>query len=115
MTLLEKQAFIRQKAVENRQTSDGTKILWSRHAISEAVKDNLSRQDVECALEFAEIIEDYPPLKRPLPDCLVLGFLRTNRPLHIVIALDRLSDRLFIITVYLPSGEKWENDWRTRK
>jgi hypothetical protein len=67
------------------------------------------------ALETSEVIEDYPALHRPLPDCLVLGYLATGEPLHAVIALDEANDRLFIVTVYKPSREEWQDDWRTRK
>lgn len=115
MNLADKQTFIRHKAVENHQSPGGTKILWSRHALTETAKDNLSRQEVETALVSAEVIEDYESLRRTLPDCLVLGFLLTRRPVHAVVAVDVHNDRLFMITVYLPAKEKWKNDWRTRK
>ena len=61
------------------------------------------------------MIEDYPAQHRPLPDCLVLGYLATSEPMHAVIALDEANDRLFIVTVYKPSHEEWQDDWRTRK
>jgi hypothetical protein len=110
-----KQDFIRQNAVENQSDLSGKKVYWSRHAITEAVKDNLTRQAVEAALANAELIEDYPATHRPLPDCLVLGFLPEKQPLHAVIAIDTTNERIFIITVYIPTKEKWTNDWRTRK
>jgi hypothetical protein len=111
----EKEVFIRQKAIENRHDLEGLKIYWSRHAITEAVQDSLTRLDVEAALESGEVIEDYPAGHRPLPDCLVLGFLTDGRPLHAVVAIDIVTDRIFIVTVYLPAEERWHNDWRTRK
>jgi hypothetical protein len=49
-----------------------------------------------------------------LPGCLILGFIDSD-PLHAVIAIDRDFDRIFVITVYKPSLERWENDWKTRK
>ena len=60
------------------------------------------------------MIEDYLALHRPLPDCLVLEYLVTGEPLHAVIAFDEANDRLFIVTVYKPSHEEWQNDWRTK-
>jgi len=110
-----KRDFIRQKAIENQSNLTGEKIYWSRHAITEAVKDNLTRQEVETALTNAELIENYPTAHRPLPDCLILGFLPNKKPLHAVIALDSANERVFIVTVYIPTKEKWTNDWRTRK
>ena len=75
MSPIDKQAFIRQKAVENQDNPDGSKIYWSRHALVEMVNDGLSRREVEQAFRQCEVIEDYPVVHRPLPDCLVLGKL----------------------------------------
>jgi hypothetical protein len=115
MKRLEKQGFIRQKAVQNQHDPEGAKVYWSRHAIAEMVNDNLTRSQVEKALEACEIIEDYPTEHRPLPDCLVLAKLSETQPVHAVIAIDEAGDRIFVVTVYLPSKEQWQDDWRTRK
>ena len=56
MDHLEKQLFIRQKAAENRSDPEGAKVYWSRHAIAELINDNLTRAEVERALERSEII-----------------------------------------------------------
>lgn len=63
--------------------------------------------DIKQALAEGLIIEDYPT-DYPFPSCLVYG----NR-LHIVCSIG--EGRLFIITAYRPSPEKWEADGRTRK
>jgi len=110
-----KQNFIRSKATENRNDPECKKILWSRHAITELLNDDLTRSEVEKALISCKVIEDYPAQHRPLPDCLVLGMLEYSVPIHAVVALDEINDRIFIITVYRPLKERWENDWRTRK
>ena len=52
---------------------------------------------------------------RPLPDCLMVGWLSGGQPLHAVIAIDDINDRLFMVTVYKPDPEEWKDDWRTRK
>ena len=110
-----KQEFIRRKARENQSDPGGRKILWSRHGITELVNEGWSRELIEEGLQNGEVIEDYPTLHRPLPDCLVLGWLETGEPFHAVIAIDEGKDRLFVVTVYKPSPEEWEDDWRTRK
>lgn len=115
MHSLDKQAFIQRKAIENQNDPDGIKVYWSRHAIVELLNEGLTRSEVEKALENCEIIEDYQTGHRPLPDCLVLGRLSEARPIHAVIAIDEANDRIFMVTVYSPSSERWENDWRTRK
>ncbi|MBC7226400.1 MAG: DUF4258 domain-containing protein [Thermoflexales bacterium] len=111
----QKQAFIRWKAEQNRSDPEGARIYWSRHAITELVNEGWDRILVEEALRYSELIEDYPALHRPLPDCLVFGWLSTGEPFHAVIAIDEKNDRLFVVTVYRPSPEEWENDWRTRR
>lgn len=110
-----KQAFIRLKAHQNQTHPEGSRILWSRHAIAELVKEGLARAQVEKALKAGKVIEDYPTLHRLLPDCLVLSRLAHEEPIHAVIAIDEAKDRLFVITVYEPSAEEWEDDWRTRR
>ena len=79
------------------------------------VIENLSRQEVEQAMTSCEIIEDYPIQMRPLPDCLVLGWLGERQPIHAVVAIDEPNDRIFVVTVYRPDLKRWENDYRTRK
>jgi hypothetical protein len=110
-----KESFIREKACQNEHSAMGAKVFWSRHAITEMVADDLDRRQIERALQTCEVIEDYPTLRRPLPDCLVLGWLTSSKPLHAVVAVDIEQDRLFIVTVYLPNNKEWQNDWRTRK
>ncbi|OQY30206.1 MAG: hypothetical protein B6244_01190 [Candidatus Cloacimonetes bacterium 4572_55] len=112
---LNKQEFIRTKAIENLNDPEGREILWSRHGITELLNDDLNRIEVEKAFTTCEIIEDCPTQHRPLPDCLVLSLLKNSKPIHAVVAIDENSDRIFVVTVYRPSKERWENDWRTRK
>jgi len=111
----EKQAFIRRQARENLVDPEGAKILWSRHGILELVNEDWNRVLLEEAFQYSEIIEDYPPLHRPLPDCLVMTRLATGEPCHAVLAIDAAKDRLFVVTVYKPDAEEWENDYKTRR
>ena len=115
MDTIAKPAFIHRVIRENSQDPLGRKIAWSRHAITELVAEDLTRTEVEQALLDCEIIEDYPTLHRPLPDCLTLGWLNDVEPIHAVIAIDEILDRILMVTTYRPSPEEWENDWRTRK
>ncbi|MBS1253679.1 MAG: hypothetical protein MAG451_02732 [Anaerolineales bacterium] len=110
-----KQSFIRRIAEENRSDPEGTRVVWSAHAVIELVAEELTRQEIEEALEACDVIEDYPTLHRPLPDCLVLGYLDDDHPVHVVVAIDTDQDRILIVTVYQPSEQEWEDDWRTRK
>jgi len=108
MKTLDKQHFICQKASERR-------VKWSRHALSELASEPVTVADVETALGQAEVIEDYPHLRRFLPDCLVLAYDTSGQPFHCVIAVDIPRDSILIVTIYSPTDKEWENDWRTRK
>jgi hypothetical protein len=115
MDIKSKQHFIHQKACQNSSHPEGAKIRWSRHGIIELFNEGWERTTVEAALQQCEVIENYPTRHRPLPDCLVLGWLETGEPIHAVIAIDEANDRLFVVTVYKPSAEEWKDDWRTRR
>lgn len=83
----------------------------SLHADEERLNDYLAVEDIETVLQACEIVERYPEDPRG-ESCLVLGF-SGNRPVHIVCGRTR-QDKLFIITVYIPSESKWK-DPRTRR
>lgn len=108
MNALTKQTFLRQKATER-------KIKWSRHGLSALASEPVSVGDVEIALRQAEVIEDYPHLHRYLPDCLALAYVFSNMPIHCVVAVNIPQDYVLIVTVYQPTGQEWEDDWRTRR
>ena len=115
MLKADKQAFIRRIVHENPQTPSLDKVLWSRHAVQRLRQADLRRQQVEQSLADAEVIEEYPVQTRPLPDCLVLAFIAQQTPIHAVVALDVPSDRILLVTVYRPTRERWQDDWKTRK
>jgi hypothetical protein len=60
----------------------------------------------------AEIIEDYPDDKYG-PSCLILGFTRGGRPLHIQCSYPS-RPLLKIITLYEPDPDLWDG-FRRRK
>ena len=109
----EKESFIRQTIKEHIPETN-EKISWSLHAVKKLRVEGLRKKEVENSLKECIIVEDYSMEGRSLPGCLVLGFIGSD-PVHTVIAIDRDFDRVFVITVYKPSSERWENDWKTRK
>ncbi len=113
MSLTDKEGFIREKAGEHVPGSN-EKISWSLHAVSKLRAEALRKKDIENSLKECIIIEEYVMEGRRLPGCLSLGFIG-QIPVHSVIAIDRNLDRIFIITVYKPSTERWGNDWKSRK
>ncbi len=56
---------------------------FSRHAVDQMILRNISVKEVEEAVRSkSEIIEDYPDDKY-WPSCLLMGFSRSGRPLHV--------------------------------
>ena len=88
------------------QLSDG-EFEFTRHALMRVVERNISEQEIAQAGIEANIIEEYANDKYS-PSCLLLGFTRTGRPLHIQVSLtDTYLVR--IITVYEPDPREWSN------
>jgi hypothetical protein len=59
-----------------------------------------------------EVIE-YPG-DTPFPAALLLGWT-LGRPVHVVASVDRAGRMAYVITVYEPSPEHFEDDHRTRR
>jgi hypothetical protein len=87
------------------------KIIWKRHALERMLERGLSRAVVFQVIAHGELIEDYSE-DRPSPTGLLLGW-HGNRPVHIVATIE--EDVAGIITVYEPTTEHFESDFRTRR
>ena len=87
-----------------RQLSAG-EFEFSRHALKRAVERNVSDSEIAQVSETAELIEDYPDDKYS-PSCLILGFTKQNRPLHIQVSFAD-TPMVRIITLYEPDPEEW--------
>ena len=86
---------------------------FPKHAVDQAIIRKISVNEVEEALcDKNEVIEDYPDDKYG-PSCLVLGFTRTGRPLHIQCSYPG-RPLVKIITLYEPDPKRWL-DFRVRK
>ena len=89
------------------------RILYTIHALDEmnAEDEMITTYEVRNEIFIGEIIEDYPEDKRG-HSCLMFG-MSNRRPIHVVCAPKETY--LAIITVYMPSPEKWEADFKTRR
>jgi hypothetical protein len=86
---------------------------FSKHAVDQSIIRDISVAEVEDAITGkSEVIEDYPDDKYG-PSCLILGFTKVGRPLHLQCSY---PDRplIKIITLYEPDPELWV-DFRNRK
>lgn len=91
-----------------------THIKFTEHARLAMRDDNLTTLDVLEAIRNFEIIEEYPDA-RPFPACLLLCWEKGKKPLHVVCGLPEHANMLIIVTVYIPSKEKWPDYRRQRK
>ena len=93
------------------------KVRNSKYKISFTHTERLRQRKIEIreleeAIFTGQIIERYPADPRG-PSCLILGYTRANRPLHIVCGI--MAEDLLVITAYEPSSEEWKPDWKTRR
>lgn len=96
-----------QKKVRNGQYE------YSKHAVDQTIIRNISTKEVkEAMLSRIEMLEDYPEDYYG-PSCLILGFTKTQRPIHIVCSYPSRS-HIKLITVYEPDKSEWINN-KTRK
>jgi len=85
---------------------------FSRHALDQSLRRNITLAEVQEVFASGEIIEDYPNDKYG-PSCLILGWTSTMRPLHIQCSYPS-RPLLKVITLYEPDPDLWK-DLRERK
>lgn len=86
----------------------------TKHATIVRLERDTTIGELEQALLNGEIIERYPDDK-PYPSCLVLGWLTSGDPLHIVCSRGDIEPALRIVTLYEPEDALWESNYKTRK
>lgn len=88
-------------------------IVYTEHALNEmnAEEEIISKDEVRKVIFEGEIIEDYPEDVRG-HSCLMFAFSDKGRPVHVVCSPK--EEYLGIITVYIPTKEKWENNFKIR-
>ncbi len=90
------------------------KILYTEHALDEmnAEEEIISKDEVKEVISKGKIIESYPEDKRG-HSCLMFSFSSQGRPIHIVCAPK--DEYLGIITAYVPTLDKWQEGFKTRR
>jgi hypothetical protein len=79
----------------------------SQHAIEEANTEDLDLIQIETAILNGEILEQYSDTGRG-PSCLILGFAG-KLPIHVVCG--EKSDRIIVITAYVPMPPHFSDPW----
>ncbi len=85
----------------------------TEHADKERENDGLKISDLRNAFATSVLIEDYPEDQRG-HSSLILGYDRSEKPIHIVCAIDK-NDIVIIITVYIPTMPKWKSPTERNK
>jgi hypothetical protein len=78
---------------------------FSDHAVKRMIKRSIDRIEVEEAILFGEIIEEYPDDKYS-PSCLIYGMSKAGRHLHMQFSL---PPAVTVITAYDPEETEWIN------
>lgn len=73
----------------------------------------VTRSDVKHAVLSGELIEDYPD-NEPYPSALFFCMIE-NRPIHVATSLNEEILKAYITTVYEPSLDVFESDYKTRR
>lgn len=80
------------------------------HALTEALKDGLTVEELKTAVMEGAVIEDYGTR------VLLLAFTALDRiPYHSVLEYYPGDPMATVVTTYIPDATQWESDWRRRK
>lgn len=79
-------------------------IYFTPHADQEMFEEIIGTEEILDAISTGQILENYPKHRRG-SCCLLCGFTRHGRPIHVVCTTARPV--LIIITVYEPKPPKW--------
>jgi hypothetical protein len=86
---------------------------FSKHAVDQSIIRAISIAELEEAISGSSaVVEDYPKDKYG-PSCLILGFTKAGRPLHIQCSYPR-RPLIKIITLYEPDPDLWV-DFKIRR
>jgi YgiT-type zinc finger domain-containing protein len=84
---------------------------YSQHAVDQSILRHITINELQDAIANGEV-EEYPDDKYG-PSCLIFGFTKSKRPLHIHCSYPT-RPLLKIITLYEPENENWV-DFKVRR
>jgi hypothetical protein len=90
---------------------EGNAVKFTQHFKMRLKERGIKFSEVKQALLSGEIIEEIPD-DLPNPSILILGYAN-GLPLHVAVGID--DTLIWLITVYVPSNDMWEDDYKTRK
>jgi hypothetical protein len=78
---------------------------FSEHAVDQSILRHIGVHEVAEAIAGGEVIEEYPHDKYG-PSCLIMGFARSGRPIHVQCGYPSGSP-VKVITTYEPDPKQW--------
>lgn len=84
----------------------------TQHGLFRLNERGITINDVIVAIHNGNIIEQYPD-DYPFPSCLILGLSLSNLFIHAVCGIG--NEKLWLITAYFPTLDKWDERYKTRK
>ena len=88
-------------------------IRWTYHVTMRLKQRSLGSEMLMGGADSLEIIESYPDDKY-LPSFLLRGESEA-RVFHVQIAVDVESGNVRVVTMYIPSPEVWDSEFRARR
>jgi hypothetical protein len=88
--------------------------VYTKHAVDRVIERGIWSYEVKEAIGTGEIIEDYPKDKYR-PSCLILGWTKKKRPLHLQVSYPHPGEKIKVITLYEPNLKKWKEGFRERR
>jgi hypothetical protein len=86
---------------------------FSKHAVDQSIIRHILLEEFSEAIENGTILEDYPDDKYG-PSCLILGFTKAGRPIHIQ-CTSGSREIIKIITLYEPDEDLWVDSRERRQ
>jgi Domain of unknown function (DUF4258) len=86
---------------------------WRKHTLQRIAERSVLQAEIVEVLLQGEQINTYDNDK-PFPSALFFKIVN-KRPIHVVVAIDKVNVFASIITVYEPSLEIFEADFKTKK
>ena len=95
-----------------KQACTSGQIKWTTHTLERMQERNIEPSDVISCIINGKIIEQYPQAY-PYPACLIHGTGKNVADIHVVLGFG--DGLVYIVTVYEPDINEWENGYTVRK
>jgi hypothetical protein len=92
---------------------DNSTIVFKDHAVLRMLERGISKNEVVETLKHGEIIEEYID-DYPYSSKLMFKIIN-GKPIHIIVADNKIEKMIIIVTVYIPDSVNFEPDFKTRK